>query len=189
MGFHELDRRWAERLVAMAGVEPGDLVLDVGAGTGAITAALLGAGAVVVAVELDRRRADILRGRFGDERVRVVRADVADLRLPRRPFSVVANPPFAITSALLRRLTSPHSLLRRGAVVLPTWAVVRWAAGRGVGGTTTTRAFAFASGPCVPRSALHPPPPARPACCSSAGGGDRSARGQSEKAFAQFCTE
>ena len=51
-GFHELSDNWARRLVAGAGVAPGDLVLDVGAGTGPLTGALLDAGATVIAVEL-----------------------------------------------------------------------------------------------------------------------------------------
>ncbi len=51
-GWHRLAPGWAERLVADAGVRPGDLVLDIGAGDGAITAPLVVAGARVVAFEL-----------------------------------------------------------------------------------------------------------------------------------------
>jgi len=87
------------RLVALADVSSGDLVLDVGAGRGAITAELLRAGAHVVAVELHEQRLALLRERFADQRVTVVRADATDLRIPRRPFKVVANPPFGATTA------------------------------------------------------------------------------------------
>ncbi len=109
-GWHQLDPRWAERLVAESGVGPGDLVLDVGAGTGALTAPLVDAGARVVAVELHPRRAQALRERFG-RRIVVVEADAADLWLPRREFHVVANPPFGVTAALLTRLLGPRSRL------------------------------------------------------------------------------
>ena len=85
-----------------ARVGPGDLVLDLGAGTGAITAPLLAAGASVVAFELHDDRAEALRERFDVDSLKVVRADVSDLRLPRRPFKVVANPPFAVTASILR---------------------------------------------------------------------------------------
>jgi 23S rRNA (adenine-N6)-dimethyltransferase len=158
-GWHQLESRWAARLVALAEVTAGDLVLDVGAGRGAITNELLRAGAHVVAIELHEQRVGFLRERFDGQRVTVVRADATDLRLPRRPFKVVANPPFGATTALLRRLTSPSSRLERAALVLPSWAAARWAAGRGAGGPRSRQAFTCSLGPRVPRSAFHPPPP------------------------------
>jgi 23S rRNA (adenine-N6)-dimethyltransferase len=161
-GWHELDSRWAARLVALADVRPGDLVLDVGAGRGAITDELVRAGAQVVAVELHPGRAAFLRERFAGQRVTVVRADATDLRLPRRPFKVVANPPFGTTTALLRRLTSSASRLEQASLVLPSWAATRWAAGRGAGGPRSRQAFTCSLGPRVPLSAFRPPPPHAP---------------------------
>ena len=95
-GWYRLDPAWAERLVADSGVRQGDLVLDIGAGDGALTAPLLERGARVIAIELHPGRAAALRQRFGAD-IKVVQVDAADLRLPRRPFHVVANPPWAIT--------------------------------------------------------------------------------------------
>ena len=90
-------------LLHAAEVRPGECVYDLGAGTGAITAELLRAGAQVVAVERDPHLARKLRDRFAGKAVRVVEADL--LRTPfRPPFKVVANPPFNLTAALLRRL-------------------------------------------------------------------------------------
>jgi 23S rRNA (adenine-N6)-dimethyltransferase len=158
-GWHRLDSRWAARLVALAEVQPGDLVLDVGAGGGVITVELLRAGAHVVAIELHEQRAASLRERFADRRVTVVRADATDLRVPRRPFKVVANPPFGATTALLRRLTAPASRLERASLVLPSWAATRWASGRGAGGPRSRAAFTCSLGPRVPAKAFRPPPP------------------------------
>lgn len=159
-GWHRLDGRWVDRLIDLASVEDGDLVVDVGAGDGAITAGLLDRGAFVVAVELHPGRVAGLRTRFAGRHVVVVRADAADLRLPRRRFKVVANPPFGITTALLRRLTLPTSNLDRASVVVPAWAAARWAGGRGAGGITSKRLFRFTRGARVPASAFAPPPPA-----------------------------
>ena len=50
-GWHRLAPSWASRLVADAAIGPGDLVLDIGAGTGALTAPLVAAGALAA---LDR---------------------------------------------------------------------------------------------------------------------------------------
>ncbi len=156
-GFHQLDPRWAQRLVADADIAPGAVVLDVGAGTGAITDPLVRRGARVVAVEVHPGRARQLRQRFGDAIV-VVQADAADLRLPRQPFDVVANPPFAVTTALLRRLLQPGSRLRTARLVLPEHAAQRWAGPGAPGRARWGRTFAVELGDRMPRRAFQPPP-------------------------------
>lgn len=110
-------------------MRPGDLVVDVGAGSGRLTALLLEAGARVIAVELHPERARLLRLRFGSA-VIVVQADASDLRLPRQPFRVVANPPFAVSTGLLRRLLTDRSRMVSADLVLPAHTAARWVAGR-----------------------------------------------------------
>jgi 23S rRNA (adenine-N6)-dimethyltransferase len=158
-GWHRLTDDWAARIVANSDVARGDLVLDVGAGTGALTAALVDAGARVVAVELHQGRADTLRRRFTGAPVKIVRADAADLRLPRRPFHVVANPPFGITVALVRRLLAPGSRLVGADLVVPPYAARRWAGGRAPARGRWEREYAASIGRAVPRAAFVPPPP------------------------------
>ena len=138
-------------------MRPGDLVLDVGAGDGALTAPLVQAGARVIAVELHPTRAQHLRHRFAGAPVRVVQADAADLHLPRRPFLVVANPPFAITTALLRRLLSPSSRLQSAHLVVPAHVAARWSAGRGPGAGATT--WQIGTGNRLPSTAFRPTAP------------------------------
>jgi 23S rRNA (adenine-N6)-dimethyltransferase len=79
-------------------------VLDLGAGSGALTRALADAGARVHAVELDSAALRRLGARFADHpRVEVVEGDATAMPLPAEPFSVVANLPFAAGTAILRR--------------------------------------------------------------------------------------
>jgi 16S rRNA (adenine1518-N6/adenine1519-N6)-dimethyltransferase len=55
------------RLVAQAGqIQSGDLLIEVGPGTGTLTEELLASGAKVLAVEMDRSLAEALRGHFAD---------------------------------------------------------------------------------------------------------------------------
>jgi 23S rRNA (adenine-N6)-dimethyltransferase len=145
--------------VLAAGVVRGDLVLDVGAGDGALTAELVAAGARVVAVELHPARAAALRHRFREAPVVVVQADAGDLRLPRRPFRVVANPPFGVTTALLRRLFAPGSRLVSADLVLPAHVAARWAGGRGPGTGRWHRQFDLRVLRPLPRGAFVPPAP------------------------------
>jgi 23S rRNA (adenine-N6)-dimethyltransferase len=157
-GWHELDAHYAQRLVRDAGLPPRAWVLDVGAGTGALTAPLVAAGHHVVAIELHPGRARELSGRFGTSIV-VVRADARDLRLPRRPFYVVANPPFAAVTALLKRLLHPGSRLVSARLIVPRHEVRRWAGPDAPGLSRWRPTFEVLAGPAVPRSAFHPPPP------------------------------
>jgi 23S rRNA (adenine-N6)-dimethyltransferase len=94
----------AAELVRAAGISAGDLVYDLGAGTGVFTRALAHAGARVVAVELDPVLAAALRSRFEH----VVEDDILRVPLPREPFRVVANLPFCDGTAILRRLFDPR---------------------------------------------------------------------------------
>ena len=155
-GWHRLADEWAARIVAEAGVRPGELVLDIGAGEGALTAHLRRAGARVVAVELHPGRAATLRRRFGD--VTVVHADAASLPLPRRPFRVVANPPYGITASLLRLLLAPGTRLIAADLVLQRAVVRKYASGPGPGAARRGRTFRVTTGLALPRRAFRPPP-------------------------------
>lgn len=48
--------------------------------------------------------------------------------LPRRPFHVVANPPFALTTWLCRRLLGDRAISLTGAELLLEWGAAKWLA-------------------------------------------------------------
>lgn len=95
-----------DAIVDAAELAPGDRVVEIGPGLGVLTRRLLATGAQVIAVELDARLADYLRGELGSVRTfTLVESDALALH-PRElfagePMKVVANIPYHITSPLL----------------------------------------------------------------------------------------
>ena len=88
-----------------SGVGRTDLVLDLGAGHGALTTELARCARRVQAIEIDPVLVTGLRQRFGTAgNVDVVAGDAVRVSLPAEPFRVVANIPFNRTTAILRRL-------------------------------------------------------------------------------------
>jgi 16S rRNA (adenine1518-N6/adenine1519-N6)-dimethyltransferase len=76
-----VDPNTVRRIVRLAGVQPGDQVVEVGAGLGSLTLALAEAGARVTAVELDRHLLPVLDEVLADAdpRPTVVQGDALEL--------------------------------------------------------------------------------------------------------------
>ena len=152
-------RAFAAEIVRDAGVRTDELVVDLGAGGGRLTAELAAAARQVVAVELDEAWATSLRGRWAN--VRVIQADAATVPLPRDPFRVVANLPFDRTTDILRHLLDdPRVPLVRADVVVE-WAValkraVPWPST--VNGVLWGAWYASSVARRLPRSSFDPPP-------------------------------
>lgn len=157
-----IDRRAIDGLVAGSGVQPGDLVVDIGAGNGLITAALVRRDARVVAIERDPALVQRLRDRFGPgSGVTVVAGDVLTTPFPREPFAVVANIPFSITTKILRRLLGDTGARLRRADVIVQAEVARKRGTRGRGtllNATWEPWYEFGAGARVPRAAFRPQP-------------------------------
>lgn len=104
-----IDAGYLDRIISAAEVTPNSSVLEIGAGLGGLTCRLAQAARRVVAVELDDRLAEILRQAIAPwQNVTVVQGDI--LQMPagelmgESGYLVVANIPYYITSALIRRL-------------------------------------------------------------------------------------
>lgn len=121
LGQHFLvDGKVLERIAGQAGAGPGDRVIEVGPGLGALTGPLLATGATVYAVERDRRFVDVLTDRFKDNaQLQLVRSDILEVDLSSyalgEPHSlvVVGNIPYSLTSPILEFLVRQRQWVRR----------------------------------------------------------------------------
>src|SRR5687767_10468105 len=115
-----IDQNLVRVIADAAALAAGDLAIEVGPGTGTLTEELLSRGAEVVAVEIDRDLAKLLRERFETEpRFRLIEGDalsskhalngelvqtLTDARGRGRPVKLVANLPYNIASPLIIEL-------------------------------------------------------------------------------------
>ena len=109
------------RIIADAGnISPDDLVLEIGPGTGTLTQELLARGAIVTAIEIDKKLAEFLRKQFaGNSKFRLIEGDALDgkhalnpellavireAKSLNRTVRLVANLPYQIASPLVVQL-------------------------------------------------------------------------------------
>lgn len=117
------DGNTVRRIVQIAGVRPGETVLEVGPGLGSLTLGLLEAGASVIAVEIDRRLAEQLPHTVSvmqpGTSLTVVHDDALRVtELPGEPSRLVANLPYNVSVPVLLHLLEHMPSLRTGIVMV-----------------------------------------------------------------------
>jgi 16S rRNA (adenine1518-N6/adenine1519-N6)-dimethyltransferase len=109
------DANTVRRIARLADLEPGRRVVEIGAGLGALTLALVEAGAAVTAVEIDQHLIPLLREQVAGHDVRVVEADALTLDWPalldvpndgaeQTPWFLVANLPYNVAVPVIVRV-------------------------------------------------------------------------------------
>lgn len=104
LGQHFLiDAESVATIIEAAQINPEDTILEVGPGLGVMTDQLAKTGAQIIAVEMDRALAELLRRRLPGN-VRVEESDIMKFNLSDLPtnYKVVANVPYYITSPIIR---------------------------------------------------------------------------------------
>jgi len=109
-----MDAGTAARIAKLAADAPGQRVLEVGAGTGALTSALVRTGADVTAFDVDPLMVEILRSREDLAAARIVEADALAFDYGAyaagAPWRVAGNLPYNVATPLLTKLAAlPHA--------------------------------------------------------------------------------
>jgi 16S rRNA (adenine1518-N6/adenine1519-N6)-dimethyltransferase len=128
----------AVRLTSLAGVEPGDSVVEIGTGLGCLTRALAARARRVVTLEVDAglvralRAEDCLPGNVELLHADVLRSDLGQLVAGcEAPVRLVANLPYSISGPVLRRLLDLRDALVDWSVMLQREVAERLLAGPG----------------------------------------------------------
>ncbi|WP_328305081.1 16S rRNA (adenine(1518)-N(6)/adenine(1519)-N(6))-dimethyltransferase RsmA [Actinomycetospora sp. NBC_00405] len=164
------DANTVRRIVRLAGIAAGDVVLEVGPGLGSLTLPLLEAARAVVAVEIDPVLADRLPATAAERApgrdLRVVTADALRIGpgdLPLAPDVLVANLPYNVAVPVVLNLLAALPGLRRGLVMVQSEVAERLAArpGERAYGAPSVKLAWYAdarrAGP-VPRAVFWPVP-------------------------------
>lgn len=114
-GQHFLEPAWVAKLVDSIGLAPGDTVLEIGPGRGALTHAIAPKVTRLIAVEIDRDLAADLQSDFHlAPAVRIVTGNILDVDLGEllaneaTPIRVVGNLPYNVSSPILFTLLKSH---------------------------------------------------------------------------------
>jgi len=133
------DAHYIERIVAAIAPRPGDRIVEIGPGLGALTAPLIERATAITAVEIDRDLAARLRNRFGPGQLALVEGDALALDWPAlaaadpRPLRIVGNLPYHISTPLLFALLPIAGHVRDQHFMLQKEVVDRMAAEPGAG--------------------------------------------------------
>lgn len=120
-----IEKTIIQKLVAMAGIRPGDRALEIGSGPGAITEELLAAGAHVLAVEMDRLFSEHLPPH---NNLTIHSGDILKFpfeTLEDGPWKVVSNLPFHITAPIFEKLFNQTDLFKSFTLIVQKEVVDR----------------------------------------------------------------
>ena len=128
-----IKRGIVDEIVHAAELTPGEPVLEVGPGIGTLTQGLAQSGADVTAIELDRRLLEVLDTTLASyDNVRIVHGDVLKLDVAtimnHKPFKVVANLPYYITTPIIMSLLESKLPIERLVVMVQKQVALRMVA-------------------------------------------------------------
>ncbi len=131
------DPNTVRKIASLAGVGPGDPVVEIGAGLGSLTLALAETGADVTAIEVDRGIVPVLRDVVADAaNVRVVEADAmtidwGTILAGRERWTLIANLPYNVATPLVADLLDDVPAVTSMLVMVQREVAERFAAAPG----------------------------------------------------------
>lgn len=108
--------RVVQRIIGAAELNNSGLIVEVGPGLGILTEELVKYSTKVIAIEKDRRLCEFLKKKFQAQiaanRLELINADALEIKPPAKPYYLIANIPYSITSPLLNHFIRDQFMAR-----------------------------------------------------------------------------
>lgn len=130
-----VDRNAVRRIIAALDPRPGDAVLEIGPGRGALTSGLIDASGRIAAVELDDTLSSELSRRFDEDRLLLIPADILTVDLsevasrlgasPGVGLAVAGNLPYSVSKPIVKRLVQQRTAVDRAVLMFQREVALR----------------------------------------------------------------
>jgi len=96
-----------EKIIEASQIKLSDIILEIGPGTGTLTKALAEKAQKVIAVEKDKKLADVLKGELENNEIKnveIINQDILDIKykILNTEYKLIANLPYYITAPVIR---------------------------------------------------------------------------------------
>lgn len=157
-----IDQGTLDAIIIASDISAEDLVIEIGPGIGVLTKELLKRAGQVRAVEIDERFLPLIKDYCGDtQKLTIIQGNALQERMPEKPYKVVANIPYHITSPLLHHLLIESETRPTSITLLIQREVAENMARKGSDSILTVLVRLFGTAEVthlVPPSAFVPPP-------------------------------
>lgn len=109
-----------QQIIRKGNVNNNDLIIDIGAGRGALTIPLAKRANKVIAIVNDPELVRFLSDKVKDNsRIELINSDIRNFTLPYKPYKVISNIPYSITSDIIGKLRDNiSSKMTKGVIVI-----------------------------------------------------------------------
>ncbi len=113
------DKGALSKIVSSANLNQADFVVEIGPGLGVLTAELIQKARQVLAIELDQQLIPLLTRNLQQpdgeipQNLQIIHGDALKFPLPEKPYKLVANIPYYITSPILNHFLQPQTPVQK----------------------------------------------------------------------------
>ncbi len=117
-----IDDNISRKIIQQLDLHDGDIVLEIGPGTGALTTLLLEHNISLFVVEIDKRAVELLQSKFADRSITIINDDIRNVNINEiakgRKIKVIGNLPYYISADILFLLFENYKIIERTIIML-----------------------------------------------------------------------